>query len=139
MKIFCNKCNKQLTIDLRPVKKTLINKAFEKIGDDDYFKYKLKKSVFFKEKKSIYSWKFKDHGIKGYFKIFHNKSGLVISGNSFLDSIIPAMPSGKGCCNWSSGQHLRCSCGNLLGEMYLDCYEDGTVKLFDNSTRRFYK
>ena len=46
------------------------------------------------------------------------------------------MTSGYGCCNWSLGRILTCDCKQILGEMYLDCYEEGYVKFFNKSVVR---
>lgn len=37
------------------------------------------------------------------------------------------------------GEPLICDCGNELGEMNLDCYEDGSVYFYSNRVRRSYK
>tara|TARA_A100001391_G_scaffold141360_1_gene99221 strand:+ start:2400 stop:2918 length:519 start_codon:yes stop_codon:yes gene_type:complete len=63
---------------------------------------------------------------------------FIVGKASVLDNIIPPFKSGYGCCNWSMGRKLTCSCGNTLGEMYLDCYEDGVVEFYVNKVDRVY-
>lgn len=63
---------------------------------------------------------------------------LIVGKDSILEDIIPPFKDGYGCCNWSMGRELLCSCGNTLGEMYLDCYEDGVVEFDIKSVDRVY-
>lgn len=64
---------------------------------------------------------------------------IVVGERSFLEGVIPSFKSGRGCCNYNMGEELFCTCGNLLGEMYLDCFKDGSVELRDGGVRRFYE
>lgn len=63
---------------------------------------------------------------------------FIVGKDSILEDIIPPFKDGYGCCNWSMGRGLLCSCGNTLGEMYLDCYEDGAVEFDIKSIDRVY-
>lgn len=63
---------------------------------------------------------------------------LIVGELSILENIIPPFKGGYGCCNWSMGRELLCSCRNVLGEMYLDCYEDGVVEFDIKSVDRAY-
>ena len=51
---------------------------------------------------------------------------------------IPKMPRGEGCCDWSFGSTLHCKCGRALGQMYLDCYEEKYIDIFETSVHRSY-
>lgn len=53
---------------------------------------------------------------------------FLVSDSSVLEGIIPEFKSGHGCCNYNMGESLYCSCGSEIGEMYLDCFEDGIVE-----------
>lgn len=99
----------------------------------------------------------KDKHRKGFFSInnripaFNNKwsddhpaqivperpKTMSVSVEDYLLSI-PPMPSGYGCCDWSMGAKLHCSCGRLIGFMYLDCYEDKSINFIHKSVIRNY-
>lgn len=164
MKINCGKCNKILTQDLYPISlktdkhgrltKETLDKVFEVIpeyvfdyenmvetNEVEYYKHDhMRKGIFFVRKGTKHkNWTYEDSGIKGYYKVIKPEpKKIVVSGKSFLEGVIPVFKSGNECCDWSMGQELCCSCGNFLGEMYLDCYEDGCVDLINKNVRRNY-
>ncbi|CAL9964994.1 hypothetical protein VPHD479_0093 [Vibrio phage D479] len=66
-------------------------------------------------------------------------SEIVVGQSSIFDGIIPPFKRGHGCCNYSMGEKLKCECGNHIGHMYLDCYEDGSVHFVEKNVTRVYK
>jgi len=157
MKLCCNKCKKILTTDLRPVKVQwdkwgyIVNKYdvfhkksskwYDPEGDShEYYEAgNMKGGIFYETKKEHYNHTPEDSGIDGYYKVIKKDSKIVVSGTSVLEDIIPPFKDGWGCCNWSLGKSLECGCGNTLGEMYLDCYEDYSILFNKKSTERVYK
>lgn len=67
------------------------------------------------------------------------KSEFVVAEDSMCDGVIPPFKSGYGCCNYSMGEPLMCECGNHVGSMYLDCYEDKSVSLIKDKVVRVYQ
>lgn len=63
---------------------------------------------------------------------------IVVSRHSILDGIIPKFIDGGGCCDWSMGHPLKCSCGIMLGGMRLDCYESNSVHFNPRNVTRSY-
>jgi hypothetical protein len=135
MKIKCT-CGKTLTEDLRPMKK--IGKRFVKNAYRNYFELFIPKGTFGIQKKSIYSWSEKDSGLSGLDVIQINKR-LVVPAESILNGIVPPFKEGAGCCNYSAGCNLKCTCSKLIGEMHLDCYEENVVKFIPKNIVRSYK
>lgn len=168
VKIHCNKCNKTLTQDLYPINHkyydtrkvwdTIVVK--EIIGGEmsTYSTKTFKRGIFIQQPATKrYNWTVVDmYGCDSKMQVkreeyycekdlsYHRVLGgetkkLVVGRLSLLRDIIPPFKSGFGCCDWSNGQELICSCGSNLGEMYLDCYEEGVVKFHESSVRRVYK
>lgn len=162
MKLKCSKCNKLLTIDLRPVKVkwkynhltkhyyvsnpkgvfTYETEVFETF-DGEYPESKevidrMKKGVFYLTKPFKYNWTPEDSGIEGYYSVHNEKQELVVSELSIVEDVIPPFKRGYGCCNYSMGEPLSCSCGSILGEMYLDCYETGQIMFDTKKVTRCY-
>ena len=142
MHLNCSKCKKRLTTEsLRPIKE---DKAFikeyssEEYKEEDFYNIIMKKSVFFIRKDQKLGWSAKDSGIKGLYQVIKQKGGIFVSQFSIDENIIPEFKTGYGCCNWNMGQYLKCSCGNLLGEMYLDCFEEKYIKFYKKSVDRVY-
>jgi len=121
-------------MDLHPVKysKSLEKEQLEK--NLEMVDYVFKMNVFSVQKPSKNSIHHKDKR-KVNFKIPYR---ICVSGYSVLKNIIPHFKEGYGCCNWSFGEPLKCTCGNTLGEMYLDCYETKEVKFNPKSIERYY-
>ncbi|AGN51504.1 hypothetical protein VPLG_00065 [Vibrio phage eugene 12A10] len=169
MKINCSKCNKQLTQDLYQVPYKYFNKEYgvskrvwdriEYTGTDGYYdkEYRFKRGIFIinpKERK--YSWTYKDcNGVdskREYIEEYGSDGGqhyhrvlggnpqvIICSGESVLEGVIPKFKEGYGCCNYSMGHILTCSCGNTVGHMYLDCYESNTIHFIEKKIMRTYK
>lgn len=142
MKLHCSKCHKALTEDLYKVSVRWIPgilgtptvKDAGKIYTEDY---KIKKGLFFEEPSwQSYSNKYDDNEPAQILK--HTQRLLIVGEGSVLDSVIPKFISGYGCCNWSAGMPLTCECGNHLGGMHLDCYEEGSVNFIDRNVTRGY-
>lgn len=152
MKLKCSKCNILLTQDLYCQKvsydkhRRLTSKSLSKIHTSAHgISYsqqekRMKKGLFYIKKASpAYNRDFKVHGIQDYFQVVKpSEKRLVVGERSFLEGVIPLFKSGYDCCNYNMGEELFCECGNLLGEMYLDCFEDGSVELRDGGVRRVY-
>lgn len=152
MKIHCNKCNKQLTQDLYYVPNKngtdgyMSHKTFKRVYTSEHGvgysqqKYRMKKGVFFIEKsKPAYNHNYDTSGIEGLHQVIkRSPDTFVVGERSFIDGIIPDFKSGWGCCNYNMGSKLSCDCGNGLGEMFLDCFEDGRVELHHNKIKRVY-
>lgn len=64
---------------------------------------------------------------------------IAVGVSSILDDVIPPFKHGHGCCNFSMGEVMNCTCGNPVGHMYLDCYEDGSVHFIEKGVTRVYK
>lgn len=148
MKLLCSKCKKVLTRDLYPVsvkwgtsifgRKIVVNTSdvFDITGEFPT-ECKVKSGLFFLTKgEPAHSNKWDDQ----YPAIIipKTKPSLVVSRNSILDGIIPKFKPGYGCCDYSMGETLSCSCGNTLGDMFLDCYEDGSVQFNTKNVDRHY-
>ena len=152
MKLKCSKCNTLLTQDLYYQKVSfdkqgyLTRGSLSKIHTPDHgisysqSDFRMKKGVFYIRKASpAYNRDFEVHGIEGYFQVVKASEGRLVMGErSFLEGVIPLFKRGHGCCNYNMGEELFCECGNLLGEMYLDCFEAGSVVLRDGGVRRCY-
>ncbi|UZV41091.1 hypothetical protein vBVpaMR16F_25 [Vibrio phage vB_VpaM_R16F] len=154
MKLKCGKCNKPLTTDLRPVKvrwkynplmksyyvsnpkavftyKTEVFETMEGEHQEDVIMIdRMKKGIFYLTKPLKYNWTPEDCGIEKYYRVHNEKQKIVVSELSLVKDVVPPFKQGYGCCNYSMGEPLKCNCGSLLGEMYLDCYETGQV-MFD--------
>lgn len=153
MKLKCSKCNTLLTQDLYYQKVSfdkhdyLTKGGLSKIHTSDHgISYsqqdkRMKKGLFYIRKaSSAYNRGFDVHGIEDYFQVVKaSEKRIVVGERSFLGGVIPIFKSGHGCCNYNMGEDLFCKCGNLLGEMYLDCFEDGSVELREGAVRRCYE
>lgn len=168
MKLQCHKCQKNLTVDLLPVKS--YRKMFEyEWGVDhidmegdvyyDWIKSPNPRRVVFVNKTKPYAWTWKDYlgvdtkqeaidfygekeanlAFSMYNMIKSNPAHFIVHEDDMVEGVIPPFEEGGGCCNWSLGELLECECGTVLGEMNLDCYEDQTVHLYENSVRRVYE
>lgn len=127
------------------------------LHEDKEVEYTFKRGVcYFKPCERKYSWTYKDanqiDSKKEYVKSYgdnggqhyHNVLGgqpakIVCSEESILEGVIPKFKTGHGCCNYSMGEYLVCGCGNRVGHMYLDCYEDKTVEFIEKNVVRTYK
>ncbi len=152
MKLKCSKCSTLLTQDLYYQRVSfdkhgyLTKGSLSKIHTSDHgISYsqqekRMKKGLFYIRKASpAYNRDFEVHGILNYFQVVKaSEKRIVVGERSFLEGVIPPFKSGYGCCNYNMGEELFCECGNLLGEMYLDCFEDGGVGLRDSGVRRVY-
>tara|TARA_B100000700_G_scaffold331722_1_gene467516 strand:+ start:3484 stop:3912 length:429 start_codon:yes stop_codon:yes gene_type:complete len=142
MHLNCSKCKKRLTKEsLRPVK--MENSFFkeylcEEDKEEDFYNIRMKSGVFTTIKSSKKGWSSKDSGIKGLYQIIKEKAGIFVSEDSIDEAIIPEFKVGYGCCNWNMGQTFKCECNNILGEMYLDCFEDKSIKFYTQSVDRVY-
>lgn len=151
MKIACSSCKNLLTMDLYPVKASYDSYGYliatKKLFNErkEYFHGKvIKKGIFFLTKEfPAYSWTDEDvygddtDSYTGYHSVIKKeKSKIVVSKDSILEGVIPPNPTNC-CCNWSS-KPLICKCGKQLGFMFLDCYEDGSVRFDLKSIDRVY-
>lgn len=160
MKLLC-KCGKCLTEDLYQINpkynkdgRTTNNRMFnkgtkeiieytnlkgEKCEDVWYERGKFKKGIFVNFRAFKENWNRSEHDISGYMIVLKKPKRIGVSPKSIIKGIIPTFKSGYGCCNWSGGQELYCpDCNNLLGYMFLDCYEDQVVEFLDKSVIRYY-
>lgn len=102
-----------------------------------YEEYNMKSGLFYETKCNLkFNNKYSDELPAQIVR--KEKSQFVVAQGSILDDIIPPFKSGGGCCNWG-GTLLKCSCGNTLGEMNLDCWQDGSVWFIKENVRRSYK
>lgn len=127
------------------------------LHETEEIEYTFKRGVcYFKPRERKYSWTYRDaNGVdnkKEYIDVngddggqhYHRVLGghsakIVCSDSSVLEGVIPEFKRGHGCCNYSMGHYLLCSCGNRVVHMYLDCYEDKTVEFIENNVVRSYK
>ena len=155
MKLKCSKCTKLLTTDLRPVKlkydqdervknrkdvwEYRISKYYDEEHDEEiWYEFgDMKAGIFYVTKKEYYNHTPKDSGIDGYYKVIKLKPEMVVSGSSLLGGVIPPNPINC-CCNWA-WEPLKCGCGNVLGTMKLDCYQDYSVSFDIKKVVRCYK
>lgn len=138
MKIACNKCKKILTEDLYKVSvkwgaglfggKVILNEkqVYDIYNYDGFTEGKVKKGLFYEipayqAVNNKYAEDCPAQILRATPKI------LSVGENSILDGVIPEFISGYGCCNYSMGEPLNCSCGHTVGNMFLDCYETGRV------------
>lgn len=142
MKIHCSKCHKTLTEDLYKtsvrwvpgILGTPTVKDASKICTKDD---KVKKGLFFEEPSwQAYSNKWDDNEPAQILK--QTQRSVVVSEQSVLEGVVPKFVDGYGCCDWSGGMPLSCECGNHLGDMHLDCYEDGSVQFVSKNITRKY-
>jgi hypothetical protein len=136
IKIKC-KCSKILTEDLRPMKK-MGRRPHRYTGNEGKMELFYPKGTFHIQKKDKYSWGYEESGIKGHYSVIHVKERIIVSVESILQNVIPIFKDGYGCCNYSMGHELKCSCGVHVGDMHLDCYEDKVIKFCTKNTIRFY-
>lgn len=136
----CSKCKKELTSDLYQLRKKEEPIDHVYAFDSSTNRYELE-SVSFKENVFRYSPKSKQiftDPDDGYYKVFHEPATYSVSRYSVLSGIIPPFTEGSGCCNFSSGHELKCSCSNVIGKMFLDCYEDSRVDFIAKNVDRKY-
>ncbi len=160
MKLQCNKCNKVLTTEMYPVKVKYLSmlpyrnkilnlsdifakekEVVEDYDGEEYTEYNftyMKKGLFYMSKPTP-KWNNKYCEERPARIIKGTKPRIIVGELSILSDIIPPYYTGCGCCNHSMGEELTCSCGNPLGKMYLDCYEDKTVNFNTERVRRVYK
>ena len=129
MKLNC-KCGKTITKDLRPFKKMDFRPDIHFPDSTEAF---FPEHVFELRKKQKYKW-----AEEGYCRIIHYPEVITVSEKSILPNIIPPFEEGAGCCNWSMGANLKCSCGITIGYMYLDCYEGQTIDFLTKNIIRSY-
>lgn len=153
MKIKCNKCKTLLTEDLYYAKVSydkynyLTKNSMKKVMTTEHGvsysqnEYRMKKGLFYIMKASpAYNRDFNVHGIPNYSQVVKaSEKRIVVGERSFLEGVIPLFKSGHGCCNYNMGEELFCGCGNILGEMHLDCFEDGRVELREGGVMRVYE
>ena len=162
MKLCCNKCKNILTKDMyyvpRPKGPPFTNKTWFRVWEGSMSEgYYIKDGLFYiKPYEKKYSWTYKDSscvdskkeylesygddGHQHYHSVLGGSPETIICGEgNVLEGIIPPFKEGHGCCNWSNGASLLCKCGNKVGKMYLDCYEEGIVKFLTSNTDRVYK
>ena len=141
-------------------KETYVEKwedADGELHENEETNYSFKRGIFIiKPKVRRYSWTYKDtSGVDSkqeYIKEYGDDGGqhyhrviggdpqvIICSGDSVLEGVIPKFKRGYGCCNYSMGHYLKCECGNTVGHMYLDCYEDNTVSFIEKKIMRTYK
>jgi len=149
MKLHCHKCKKQLTESLVyiPLKvadfggdvvwlneKKLFN--YEDLGD--YHERKMKQGVFYISKKEpAFINKYADDEPA---QLLPKIDPMIVVGKkSVLQGVVPEFKHGYGCCNYSLGEPLLCTCGVCLGKMFLDCYEDEYIEFYPNKVDRNYK
>lgn len=141
MKLFCNRCERRLTKNLYKAKVKWKHEPFFNLkivanrGDVYDGEGKVKGGLFFIKNEVR---KFNNYNVEPMVIQSSRPTMLVVGENSVLDNIIPPFREGCGCCNHSMGGTLTCSCGNTLGKMYLDCYEDGSVRFYEKSVQRKY-
>lgn len=141
MILCCSKCKKELTTDLYPLPKK--EDPYDRIYvfETNYMRYDVE-SITFKENVFLYSSKttqtYTDKD-DGYYAVFHNPAVYFVSSESVIDGVIPKFTYGSGCCNYCGGHELKCSCSNIIGKMYLDCYEDQRIEFLANKVDRKYK
>ena len=156
MKLSCSKCKKILTTDLRPVKVhykpngyimnigTIFNSTTKEYGldpediiyDKDFSD--MKSGIFFLSRGEA-AWNNKYCEDSPAQIIPRKLPEIVVGGSSIVEGVIPPYYTGCGCCNHGFGSPLRCSCGNLLGGMSLDCFELDTVEFIMKNVDRVYK
>ena len=156
MKLSCQKCNKELTSDLYPVKMEYsycgYYKKSKKIFQEPYRYFQnetFKKGIFFITKEEpAQSWTDLDiwgeeqdipEEEKGYHSVIPRKLPEIVVGmQSILEGVIPVEVGTVGCCNWFNTP-LVCRCGQKLGTMNLDCMEFGGIYFDIKKVRRVYK
>lgn len=160
MKLSCHKCKRLLTESLVyvPLKFATFNGDRRLLNEKsifDYFTYgsvensdsyendlyverKMKKGIFFiSRKRPAMMLRFKDDDMPGV--IFNKINPMIVVGKkSILEGVIPPFKRGYGCCDYSMGEPLECSCGTHLGNMYLDCYEDENIEFIPEKVDRVY-
>ena len=132
MKLFC-KCGKQLTKDIC---KTTRSNSIE-VNDEDYPGAKWRPG-FFKEYKKV-PYENNKWSLTKPAQIVRGQPAVISVAEEDVVLEIPPMIKGYGCCNWSFGSKLKCSCGNTVAMMYLDCYEDKSVDFIEDNVVRSYK
>lgn len=163
MKIQCKKCNKTLTKDLYLVKVkrdgitggiTNLKDIWlkddpewdyldwdddsEEVQEPSSYNYGSMKAGIFYKLVGIRSYNNKYCDERPAQIIKSQKDKLVVGRTSIVEGVVPKFKSGYGCCDYSMGEPLICTCGNEVGEMYLDCYEDSSINFHVNKIRRVY-
>lgn len=157
MKLHCSKCAKQLTTDLYKVKVSwqdndIFNwwKVFERepaydIDEEGNETYKVLGYTCGGMKSGLFVMSLP---VKKYNNKWDDKrpaqilrkvpSKIVVGKGSVFSELIPPYYEGCGCCD-HSGTEWVCECGNELGHLYLDCYQDNSVHFHQKAVRRSYK
>ena len=146
MKLLCGKCSQPLTIDLYKKKVHWVKYFYRFLvkNHKDIFDNhgRIKKGLFFYSKSSPSMMNYVesyDNPDKYEKYIIKKEPSLIVIGMpSLLDGIIPEFKTGYGCCHYSMGENLYCECGQHLGHMYLDCYEDGSVEFITKNVELKY-
>jgi len=136
------KCGEHLTNDLRPVRGFLLKPFGDAIYDcsrgkgggnfegarisSGGFLVKPKIKVYRKNKQAKFN------------RVHHSPASIYIGGSDILKGVIPLFKQGYGCCNWSMGEDLHCTCGRVIGKMHLDCYEYKVVQFLEKEVVRYY-
>jgi hypothetical protein len=121
VRIKCNSCNKTLTKDLFKTKWPRHTTPDDETRLIDYVNYFVPRGGFIKTK-------------------FHcsRKNLLHVSRKDFLEGVLLEYREGLGCCDISQMEFV-CSCGEVLGDYSLDCWNTRSVDLLENKVRRVYK
>lgn len=125
MIIKCNKCLTPLTTDLYPTKHWIT------VFDIDTGGY-----CYIQEGTFVNGDLSKGHWGHRYTKSIKSREIYINPKNYLLP--IPEFKEGLGCCN-ISGLRAVCSCGNELGYLNLDCWQDKHVGFYETSVTRSYK
>lgn len=131
MKIKC-KCGKTLTKDLYLSK----NYTYEIQNDGGWIDAKFKTGVFHISKAQP-TWRNKYSSLLPAQLVKSTPEFLMVSKKDLLIEY-PVMESGYGCCDWD-GHELNCSCGNLLGYMYFDCWQLESMDFISKNVVRSYR
>ena len=131
MKLHCNKCNKDLTKDLYPVKKlneyTETSEEIDEEGFPDwtnnvielfagtYLATKKYTRVFDYVSEEGFTW------IGHHLRSYKYPATFSVSKADTLDA--PKFKEGWGCCDYHD-TNLVCSCGSVVGIMNYDCWID---------------
>lgn len=137
MKIVCKKCNLSVTNkDLMPIQ---MKRGYIQKDNTDHPQTIVRPGSFFIERKTKTAWNFEQHEIEGYNITIHRPEALVISKFDVNEDIIPVFKEGYGCCDYGFGEKLHCTCGNLIGLMSFDCFEEHALRVLPKQVRRVYK
>lgn len=156
MKFACNKCKTIFTNDIRPVKVKrdqqgyitnlydvyykVVNKYYDSEEDEKVYG-NFRKGIFYLSKgytcNNDISADECPSQIGKYFRVIKKPSEYIMSAEDLVEGTIPPNPKNC-CCNWSSHLFECKSCGEYLGLLHLDCYEDYSVSLNVKKVERVY-